>query len=603
MKRFLCFTIFLALVLLVLPNKLSAQSADTLDIAPLPVGNVNNVINSDTLAGGLRAHPNRVYRLRHGVVYQVTQQMKINGSITIIANDTAAGLRPPVLAPAILADNSSIDHYFDLIGKGSNVKISNLYLLSIRADGVQLGWSNGININADSVALTLRGDVFDAFTATGLSLNAYWSKLDVQDCEFRNLQHATSYFGGQPFLSGGNIHMDTCKFINNTFFCDNSYIWSIRGYCPYSVFEHNTVVYTIVNPFLSRQAYNQHVDNNLFYAAHSYGGIPDHVINSWFLNYPDTAASSIIMLRGHDTTSYWYKLWGSAAITGPEVFQDASHGVSASMIDPANRITDIQNNTYYWPKKLLDFYTAYNDTVQTKDSVDVPNGTTNEIKAYLLRKLYLPKWMTDYTVWTIDSLLSKVSPQTTIANNIGTQDPGFNSSVSGQIDKVIAYVRKIATNTLDSTWFYNPNNSMYPPAWPLPENLAYSNSSLQHAGTDGYAVGDLNWFPTQKAQWENHLTDVKQISNFIPAKFELSQNYPNPFNPTTQINYSVPVSGFVSLKVFNILGQEVASLYDGYQKAGSYNVNFDASKLASGIYLYRLESNSFVQTKKMILLK
>jgi PKD repeat protein len=85
--------------------------------------------------------------------------------------------------------------------------------------------------------------------------------------------------------------------------------------------------------------------------------------------------------------------------------------------------------------------------------------------------------------------------------------------------------------------------------------------------------------------------------------FQLSQNYPNPFNPSTRISYSIPKTGYVSLKVYDILGREVATLVNGYQQANQYSVNFDASKLASGIYLYKLKAGDFVQTKKMILMK
>jgi|GEM_PF-5683958 len=92
-------------------------------------------------------------------------------------------------------------------------------------------------------------------------------------------------------------------------------------------------------------------------------------------------------------------------------------------------------------------------------------------------------------------------------------------------------------------------------------------------------------------------------SNKLPEKFLLFHNYPNPFNPSTEINYSIAKSGFVTLKVYNILGQEVAELFDGYQKAGLYNIDFDASKLASGVYIYRLRSSGLTQTKKMILMK
>lgn len=102
----------------------------------------------------------------------------------------------------------------------------------------------------------------------------------------------------------------------------------------------------------------------------------------------------------------------------------------------------------------------------------------------------------------------------------------------------------------------------------------------------------------------NVATGVEKVSSKVPASFELNQNYPNPFNPSTSISFSIAKSSRVSLIVFNLLGQEVATLMDGPQSAGSYKVTFDASKLASGVYLYRLStSDGIFAAKKMLLLK
>lgn len=98
-------------------------------------------------------------------------------------------------------------------------------------------------------------------------------------------------------------------------------------------------------------------------------------------------------------------------------------------------------------------------------------------------------------------------------------------------------------------------------------------------------------------------TGVKRISNEVPASFSLTQNYPNPFNPTTQINYSIPKSSFVTLKIYNVLGQEVATIFAGQQRAGNFVATFDASRLASGVYFYRLHAGSFSSVKKMVLMK
>jgi len=89
----------------------------------------------------------------------------------------------------------------------------------------------------------------------------------------------------------------------------------------------------------------------------------------------------------------------------------------------------------------------------------------------------------------------------------------------------------------------------------------------------------------------------------IPTKFSLEQNYPNPFNPATTIAYSIPKESQVSLKIYDVMGREVVEVVNGRQSAGSYNVEFDASSLASGTYLYKLTAGEFISVKKMVLLK
>ncbi len=96
---------------------------------------------------------------------------------------------------------------------------------------------------------------------------------------------------------------------------------------------------------------------------------------------------------------------------------------------------------------------------------------------------------------------------------------------------------------------------------------------------------------------------VKPIGTSIPDKYELSQNYPNPFNPVTNIEFKLMNSGFVSLKIYDLLGREVQNLINEYMNAGAYSISFDASNLNSGIYIYRLNVNGFSDTKKMILVK
>ena len=97
-------------------------------------------------------------------------------------------------------------------------------------------------------------------------------------------------------------------------------------------------------------------------------------------------------------------------------------------------------------------------------------------------------------------------------------------------------------------------------------------------------------------------TEVSQ-NNSVPVQFTLEQNYPNPFNPTTAISYQLSANSFVTLKVYDLLGREVATLVNGQRESGSYQTTFDASHLSSGVYLYQLRAGDYVQTRKMALMK
>lgn len=99
------------------------------------------------------------------------------------------------------------------------------------------------------------------------------------------------------------------------------------------------------------------------------------------------------------------------------------------------------------------------------------------------------------------------------------------------------------------------------------------------------------------------ISGISSFSSEVPSSYSLNQNYPNPFNPVTKINFALPKSGLVTLKVYDVLGKEVATLVNGFQTAGTYSYEFDGAKLTSGVYFYRIEANGFTDTKKMLLIK
>ena len=151
-------------------------------------------------------------------------------------------------------------------------------------------------------------------------------------------------------------------------------------------------------------------------------------------------------------------------------------------------------------------------------------------------------------------------------------------------------------STIDWTTLYNFDPGYADAA---SGDFTYSQTSpILSLGHDGLAIGDRKW----AGQLGGPVSVESDLSS-IPSDYNLSQNYPNPFNPSTQIQFSIPVSGNFTLKVFNILGQEVAELINGQLAAGSHTVNFDASRLSTGVYFYNFNGENFNQTRKMLLMK
>ncbi len=214
-----------------------------------------------------------------------------------------------------------------------------------------------------------------------------------------------------------------------------------------------------------------------------------------------------------------------------------------------------------------------------------------------------------------DAAFSAFDPFGTIGNSVAVAS-SFNSGASfTNSDHIPGYVLRIPQGDRASV---QAAGKWYNGIWTVEFKKPYAGSASDFAVVPGTSVKfSHETFDNQGGTHPNDgfdatvyeldfsiITDVKEVSNEeLPTKFELSQNYPNPFNPSTKINFSVPNSGIVSLKVFNALGQEVATLINENLNAGKYTVDFNADNLSSGIYLYRLTVGNTVQTRKMILLK
>jgi len=550
-SRWLCGAALAAFALWLGPaaQRASAAAGDTLTVNASPAGNINNVIQGDTLVNGKRAHPGRAYRLYRDSIYYFNATINVNFPLTIFA-DTGSH-RPPVIAPVLLTDGSSPSPFLNVYGGTRQLNVINLYFTAIRPNQTPNLYAACMSYGGDSVSSIYRGDVFEAYGAAIEVNSGNHDNFHINDCVFTNMMHPSSWFRGQAFISWGGFATDTVVMTNNTMFNCNSYAKASVDYTLYSRFDHNTVYLNCVNPINDFVMTNATYRNNIFYGTEAMAQENSEIQQYYFEN--SISPSSIIS------------------------FDSLNTAPSHIPVAESDRHITVQNNSIYWPAKLKTFWaTALMDTL-----------TPPVVLNYRTKGMFNNKAFYPYFVFT---------------GNDTTNDPGFSSAFASQLDSLIKFVAGTRLDT-ESTWlwYYNPTGHLFAPTWPLPFNLAYSNTAMQHGGTDGFALGDLNWFPSQKASWA--LTGISATGAAEPEQYSLSQNYPNPFNPTTQIAYTIPRSSVVQLKVFNVLGQEVATLVNGTMVAGTHVVTFNPTGLASGVYFYRITAGDFASVKKMLLLK
>jgi len=231
----------------------------------------------------------------------------------------------------------------------------------------------------------------------------------------------------------------------------------------------------------------------------------------------------------------------------------------------------------------LQIYNAIQDSSFTDSFTGiVPNNTWGYGKLDInaaSSESELPVELTSFSATTIGSLIKLSWSTSTEVNNYGFE-----------IERKVGSPQSAIYN-YEKIGFLNGNGNSN-----SPKSYSYQDNSIS-AGKYSYRLKQID----NDGQFE--YSEVIEIDLGLPTEYELTQNYPNPFNPSTKISWQSPVSSHQTLKVYDVLGNEVATLVNEYKPAGSYEVTFDASSLSSGIYLYKIQSGNFIQTKKMILIK
>jgi len=243
------------------------------------------------------------------------------------------------------------------------------------------------------------------------------------------------------------------------------------------------------------------------------------------------------------------------------IVDDATPTGTTRAVGPLNN-----NTTYYWRVSATNAggTSAYSATSSFTTIVSLPSAPTLASPA--------------------DSAIN-LQLSATLSWNAGTGASGYHVQVSTSSSFASPLVDDSTVTTTSRTVTGLALNTTY--YWRVRSKNAAGYSAFTNARS----------FKTIRT------TAVEQIDGAVPTDYVLSQNYPNPFNPSTTIQYALPVSGFVTLRVYDVLGKQVFELINQYQNAGSYRIKVNAQTLPSGMYLYELRSGSFVQTKRMVLEK
>ena len=210
----------------------------------------------------------------------------------------------------------------------------------------------------------------------------------------------------------------------------------------------------------------------------------------------------------------------------------------------------------------------------------------------------------------------KTSSGVLLASNNGrgiyiSTDDGVSWSQSNSGLGADTSISVMAINSNDEVYISTGKGKVYKStdngaSWTAVSNSDFLNQTGNYFSVNQLIISSTNMMYASTSSGlyiTNLVTGITSENNQLPTGYNLAQNYPNPFNPSTKINFSIPKSSFVTLKIYDVLGKEVANLVNEQLSAGTYNYNFDASRLTSGIYFYRIQSNDFVETKKMILIK
>ena len=514
---------------------------------------------ADTSATGEQL--NEVYMLEAGENYTISQSIVLNNPVTLTAEPfdrTDPEARPPVVRVGVNADGSqSCPAACVWFLAGADLTLSNIYFGGIHLGN---GWMNGNLLRATAPGVTIRFEnliidymgwsIIANFDANVSDVSYY-----ITDTYIKNAQNPGD--PNSPFLML-NIGppIDTLWVENTTYFQSHGFFIQSRTPINYFRMDHVTLANALKSPIWNLQLTDADITNNVFYNTVAAGFNPAEIADQ----DPDGFDWNIV---NADT------LFGNAA-SDPD-------SVVARMAEADRRI-EVRNNVWY----------------QTQEVIDYMADSLRHVSAFMNPRAQA--MFDDDATWPGLNEENNMNLEFSFTN---LQEPG--TAGLDATAELLNYMINFRTGAGVDFWGFESDldefDAFAPLAidWPRTEDLRHDITAV----TDrrGNPIGDLNWFP-----------EVVRVSTEgvaeVPDRFSLEQNYPNPFNPATTIQFNLSQATDVTLEVFNILGQKVATLINNEPfAAGAHHQRFDASHLSSGLYIYRISSPSFSQSKKMVLLK
>jgi len=601
MKKIIYALFFVALMV---PLSLFAQT-DTVHVASDAGGSEGNL--NTAITGVDSSHiSNTVFMLEAGGYYILSGVVNVPTATTLHLEGPTPGNTQSAAPPQIVMSSniSSWRYNFDAFG---DVHLKNVWLLYANTSSTQQSCSFEIeddtlqNTSGKGENAIFENVIFDWAPING-SVESRCEHLRAHfiNCYWRNNDDPHYVYYGRSLswpYSSTTWHTDTVTYENCTIAnLGYGYMQESPEYADYVQFNH--VTFFDVNCYALESSYYKWlaVNNCLF-------------VNTFMLGDQRTG------LLGRGTAANSYPNGGTINIDSIATFRTVT-GTDTTRtftFEDADRHILFTNSAYYEEQWLTDLQlnnSGYPVTDTINHPFTQPMMSTKTLAFFDMtvngQKPDAFKYMNRANLYGVDNYQDP------------TLNPGFVIEPTNKTD-FTTFIQGRWSTSANQDWAYNLQDDLNG-VWPMGESLSYTNATLKALGMGGFPLGDLfHWFAAKYTSWKAQApaeyatingwltnginTAVQQTQSTEPANYVLSQNFPNPFNPTTMINYSVPQKSHVTLKVYNLLGEEVATLFDGERQAGSYSATFDATNLSTGVYFYRLQSGNVSMTKKLVLVK